>query len=114
MRGPDAVTHFESLREQQDSIEKDLGESLDWRELPNRKSSSLRLSLKDVDPTQEDDWPRQIAWMAVTLTRFHATFARRDPPIGGSRGALTHHDSIRTAPVVVDDLALREIVEPPM
>lgn len=77
MRGADATTHFESLREQQESIEKELGEALDWRELPNRKSSSLRLSLKDVDPTNEDDWPRQIEWMAATLTRFHVTFAPR-------------------------------------
>jgi hypothetical protein len=66
-----------SLREQQESIEKELGEALDWRELPNRKSSSLRLSLKDVDPINEDDWPRQIEWMAATLTRFHVTFAPR-------------------------------------
>ena len=77
MRGADAATHFESLREQQESIEEELGEPLDWRELPNRKSSSLRLSLKDVDPTNEDDRPRQIEWMAATLTRFHTTFAPR-------------------------------------
>ena len=77
MRGADASAHFQLLREQQDSIEKDLGETLDWRELPNRKSSSLRLSLKGVDPTQDDDWLRQIEWVATTLTRFHNTFAPR-------------------------------------
>ena len=77
MRGPAAATHFELLRDQQDGIEADLGEALDWRELPTRKSSSLRLYLKDVDPTQEVDWPRQIDWMALTLNRFHKTFTAR-------------------------------------
>ncbi len=77
MRGTAATTHFHLLREQQESIEKDLGQPLDWRELPSRKSSSLRLYLKDVDPTQEDDWPNQIEWMVTTLTRFHNTFATR-------------------------------------
>ncbi len=81
MSGTHAATHFQFLCDHQETIEKELDESLDWRELPNRKSSSLRLYLKDADPTREDDWPDQIDWMAKTLTRFHEVFAALIHPL---------------------------------
>ena len=76
MSGPDATAHYALLERQRAEIERDLG-ALEWRALPDRKSSSIRLRLKDTDPLQEKDWPTQLDWMASTLERFVKAFRPR-------------------------------------
>ena len=76
MRGPDAMAHYTLLERQRVEIERDLG-TLEWRALPDKKSSSIRLRRKDTDPLQETDWPTQLDWMASTLERFDKTFRPR-------------------------------------
>ena len=84
MTGPDSTAHFRLLDQQRDEIERELGK-LEWRALPDRKSSSIRLRRKNVDPMQQEDWPNQIEWMVSTLEGFDKTFPLRSlstHPIG--------------------------------
>ena len=76
MRGPDATAYFELLKEEQEEIESELG-AVEWRPLPGKLSSSIRLCLTETDATQEQEWPRQVEWLASTLERFDTTFRSR-------------------------------------
>ena len=76
MTGPDATAHFRLLEQQSEKIEGELGE-LEWRALPDKKSSSIRLSRDDADLMQQENWPSQIDWMVSTLESFDRTFRPR-------------------------------------
>ena len=76
MSGPDAMAHYTLLERQRAEIERELG-ALEWRALPGKKSSSIRVRRKDTDPLHKKDWPTQLDWMASTLERFDKTFRPR-------------------------------------
>ena len=75
MTGSDAAAHFRLLEQRREEIKGELGE-LEWRPLPDRKSSSIRLR-KNADPMQQEDWPNQIDWMVSSLEGFDKTFRPR-------------------------------------
>lgn len=72
-----AKTYFYLLREQQEAVEKELGYALEWEELPNRRDSRVAIYLRNVDPEDRSDWPRQHAWLAARLTDLHRVFSAR-------------------------------------
>ena len=76
MTGPDATAHFRLLEQQREEIEGELGE-LEWRALPDKKSSSIRLCRNDADPMQQEDWPSQLDWMVSALEGFDKTLRPR-------------------------------------
>ena len=69
---PHSTAHFELLREKREEIERALGK-LEWRALPNRKSSTIRL-VRDADPLKQEDWPGQVDWIIEKLEAFDKTF----------------------------------------
>lgn len=69
---PHAKAHFAMLAQEREQIEQQLGE-LEWRELPDRKASTIRLR-RNSDPMKKEDWPNQIKWMVGTLEAFNRTF----------------------------------------
>ena len=73
----DAKAHFHLLKEQQQDIEAEFGESLKWLEMPNNKGSSVYLYQENVDPTDEADWQNQHEWMISKLERFYKVFQQR-------------------------------------
>jgi hypothetical protein len=74
--GPNAKAHFRILEELKPKIEEEIGEPLEWEELPHRKESRIRIRL-DADPTTQPDWPRQHEWIRKRLEAFHKVFAPR-------------------------------------
>lgn len=74
--GDDAKPHFRLLLEDREAIEQEIGGSLDWEELPNRKESKVVLR-RPADPTEKADWASQHVWLAETLAKFHAAFSER-------------------------------------
>ena len=74
--GPEANEDFEKLKGQQDEIERDLGQSLEWMPLPNKKACRIR-AVKEADPSIEDDWSDQHEWIASMLERFDSAFRAR-------------------------------------
>lgn len=74
--GTDAKPHFHLLAEDKDTIEREIGDELEWEELPNRKESKVTLE-RAADPTNRTDWSKQHEWLADTLERFHRVFSTR-------------------------------------
>ena len=72
----DANAYFKALEQSSETIERELGLSLNWEDLPN--SGSCRVAIyKECDPTDESDWPKQHEWLADHLNRMHRVLAPR-------------------------------------
>lgn len=77
MQGPNATAHFHLLKEQAVEINQEFDASLEWNELPGKKSCRVSLHKKDTDPADEEDWPNQHAWLAEKLKLFDRVFRDR-------------------------------------
>jgi hypothetical protein len=77
LSGSDAKAHFGLLEQQRAEIEAELGYPLAWEKLPDGQDSRISVYLKDADPMDERDWPRQHQWLAQRLNDFHRAFAQR-------------------------------------
>ncbi|MCH8183900.1 MAG: DUF4268 domain-containing protein [Proteobacteria bacterium] len=75
--GADAKMHFQFLHDEKEEIEKEFGQSLEWRELPEGKESHIRLQFLQRDPENRSHWPDIQEWMAATLERFDTVFRSR-------------------------------------
>lgn len=75
--GDDRIAHLRLLESQRVEIEKNLGSELEWRELPNRKESQIRLTFSECDPSERDNWPSQHRRLRETIEGFHAVFSPR-------------------------------------
>ena len=72
-----AKAHFHLLRKDQEKIENEVGESLEWLELPGREESQVCLLKNDTDLTNEIDWTNQHKWLAAKLEKFDEVFRPR-------------------------------------
>ena len=75
--GEQAKALLATLKMQREQIERELGYSLEWEELPARRDCRIACYLNDVDPENEADWPRQHEWLAKQLNSLHRVFAPR-------------------------------------
>ena len=75
--GTDAKNHFKQLEADKAQIEKEFGEPLDWRELPDRKASRILLTRPNCNIKDSTMWPEQHCWLADRLERFNAVFRPR-------------------------------------
>lgn len=73
MTAEDAKDLFHELHEQKSAIDNAIGESLDWREMPNHKGSRIVL-FKSADGYNEESWPEQFAWLREKLEAFDKVF----------------------------------------
>ena len=62
---------------QQQNIQSEFAEPLQWRPTIRGKGSILILSNDSVDPNDESDWANQVEWMANALEKFASIF----PPL---------------------------------
>jgi len=65
------------LRRDKDTIERELGAKLNWRELPETKERYVVLNRPNSDPAERTNWPEQHAWLQEKLERFAAVFGPR-------------------------------------
>ena len=77
MAGNFSKAHYYLLKEQQEEIHDDFGETLKWHELPENERSRISLSKAGTDPLDENDWPHQYAWFTAKLERFNQVFRPR-------------------------------------
>ncbi len=75
--GDNAKAFFGLLKQQKSDIERELGDPLEWEELPTRRDCRISAYRNDVDPEDETDWPRQHEWLAKRLNKMHRVFADR-------------------------------------
>ena len=76
MRGANAIGHFYALRVQEEEIEKDFGNKLEWWA---RARSEKRVAFRnqEADPTDEKDWHNQHEWLVDMLEKLYAVFHPR-------------------------------------
>ena len=75
--GPNKAEYYQQLHSQKDAIESELGETLQWYALPEKKSSYIQLDRYGVDLTNRSLWPEYLQWMVDWVQRFNATFRER-------------------------------------
>lgn len=75
--GEDAKERLALLEQDREEIEQVLGFPLEWEELPEARDSRVSRYLRDVDPEDESDWPRQHEWLAKNLNEMHRAFFQR-------------------------------------
>jgi hypothetical protein len=73
----DAKPHFYLLEDQKEEIEREIGVSLEWHEMINKKQSRIKLIRENTDPTDRSKWEEQQRWLLEKLEAFHAVFAPR-------------------------------------
>ena len=66
---------FHKLEQHRTEIEKDIGISLDWRELPDKKASRIIIE-KPVNLDNRDEWNHQFDWLIETSIRFKQAFKK--------------------------------------
>lgn len=72
-----ATAHFNLLAQDREEIDQEFGESLEWNELPGKKSCQVFLHEGNTDPTSKADWAEQHAWFAKKLKIFDRVFRHR-------------------------------------
>ncbi len=77
LSGADAKKHFKRLEAEKADIEKEIGQTLDWRELPEKESSRILLMRPNSSIKDSTLWPEQHQWLAEKLERFNAAFRSR-------------------------------------
>ena len=77
MSGKNAKTHFHALKEQQQEIEREFGEALEWDELRDAKYSKVSLSKSNVDLPNEKGWLSHYEWLATKLEKLNEVFRPR-------------------------------------
>ncbi len=75
--GPIAKKHFEQLLLQKDAIERDIGASLDWNRMPNKRACRILLCRPDSSITVREQWQQQLEWMLETIEQFDLAFRNR-------------------------------------
>jgi hypothetical protein len=71
---PDNKLNFETLSEQREAIEAEIGQPLVWLPLPGKKSSRVSAYKTDIDPLDENNWPELLDWMQTTFDQFQRVF----------------------------------------
>lgn len=64
---------YHKLFDNKDDIEKEMGVSLEWNELPNKKASRI-LVYKDVDFENKENWSQQFEWMMEMALKMKKSF----------------------------------------
>ena len=59
------------------AIEKEIGEALQWQELPGKKPSRIAIYKLGADPSDEKQFTELHTWMMAQMERFKAAFALR-------------------------------------
>lgn len=72
----DSKGYFYLLKQQENVIETEFGESLIWDSQPKRKSCLISIR-KSVDLNNRDDWECQHRWLVEKLDRMHTVFSQR-------------------------------------
>jgi len=68
---------YRALLAQRQSIEKEIGEKLEWQELPGKKACRVAIYKHDVDPSDKETYPELHEWMHTRMELFKRAFADR-------------------------------------
>jgi len=66
---------FEELNSNKGAIEAEIGESLNWMELPKATASRIQLVIA-CDPMEQEQWPKYFEWCATYVQKFSTAFIK--------------------------------------
>ena len=66
---------YQKLHNHKDKIEADLGEKAEWMELPGKKASRIKVSMRGVFDT-ERGWEHYFEWLLREAEKFHSIFPK--------------------------------------
>ena len=75
--GQDAEAHYHLLLQQQEAIEKEMGQPLKWQESPNKKTKKVSLWRNDCAVQDEQQWGDFHSWLHEYLEKFYDVFHQR-------------------------------------
>ncbi len=67
---------FDFFETNKDPIEKQVGVGLEWKKLPEGKSSRI-IARKNLDPTDREQWVNIYSWYAEIVEEFKQAFLPR-------------------------------------
>lgn len=67
---------YDYLESQKEVIEKELGYSLNWERLDDKKASRISIS-KKIDINKEENWDEAIDWHLKRAVEFYKVFSMR-------------------------------------
>lgn len=76
-KGDDRLAIFNLLKQEQDTIEAEVGGELIWEEKPEKKSSHIIIRNQSFDPNNKSSWSGANQWMLEKLEKFRTTFGTR-------------------------------------
>ena len=72
---PDNKDVYRFLEQKKDEIERELGQKLEWAELPGKKASYAKTEIAgSIDNT--DEWEKYFAWMQETTAKLQKVFSK--------------------------------------
>lgn len=77
IREGDAEVSYYTLYQQRGEIGAEIGDALEWRELPEHKQGQVMLRRYNADPTNRAQWPEQHDWFKDKLESFDRAFRPR-------------------------------------
>ncbi|MDA9231167.1 DUF4268 domain-containing protein [Rickettsiales bacterium] len=72
-----AKAFYNLLLQDKENIESEIGDKLEWRELPDNTKSEISLSKNGVDTKNEPDWVNQHEWFKINVEKFDKVFRKR-------------------------------------
>ncbi|WP_245560896.1 DUF4268 domain-containing protein [Desulfovibrio aminophilus] len=72
-----ALPFFNLLHEQKEEIEREIGERLEWQDLPGKKACRIVIFKQGCDPFLAENWPQLMSWMKKYLEIFTKVFGPR-------------------------------------
>lgn len=75
--GEHREAYFHLLAEEKTDIHTEMGEALQWVELPGKQRNRICLHKADTDPLDESDWSNQYEWLTAKLELFDKVFRGR-------------------------------------
>ena len=78
LKGQNALSYFDKLKEQQSEIETELDAALRWEKSPRHNRLIPQVGLyKNMDLPDETDWPNQFEWLHLNLEKLDKVFRPR-------------------------------------
>lgn len=73
---PNSKALYKKLHDQKDEIEQEIGQALDWMELPGSKASRIKLT-ESLDVSDQNNWGKCFQWLNECSERIYLAFSKR-------------------------------------
>ncbi len=77
IREGDVEMSYHTLYQQRAEIGAEIGEALEWRDLPENRQGQITLRRYNADPTNREQWAEQQVWFKTKLEAFDRAFRAR-------------------------------------